>query len=125
MKIKKEDLPVKMEAPGTVMRSQEGFGGMTAAFNQFPKGTDLTPLLNGLTNNSCHCPHWGYLLEGAMLLIYDNGNEELVQAGDMFYAPSGHTVIAKEDVKLVDFSPTKELNEVMEHVGRKMAEMAG
>jgi len=42
------------------MRNLPGYGGMTIAFNEVPAGTDLTPLLEGLDNNSRHRPHWGY-----------------------------------------------------------------
>lgn len=47
-----------MEAPGTMMRGLTGYGGMTVAFNEKPAGTDMAPLLQGLKNNSCQCPHW-------------------------------------------------------------------
>ncbi len=63
MKIKKEEIPVTMEAPGTIMRGLPGYGGMTVAYNEIPAGTDFSPLLQGLKNNSCHCPHWGYVVE--------------------------------------------------------------
>ncbi|MCW3117006.1 MAG: hypothetical protein JWM28_1088 [Chitinophagaceae bacterium] len=124
MKINKEDIPVTMQSPGTIMRTQPNYGGMTAAFNQLPKGIDLTPLLQGLEHNSCHCPHWGYILEGAMLIKYDDGKEEILKTGDMFYLPPGHTAIVQENLKLIDFSPSKEYNEVMTHIGKKMAEFA-
>lgn len=123
MKINKEDIPVTMEAPGTVMRALPGFGGMTVAYHTLPKGTDFTPLLKGLQNDSCHCPHWGYIVEGSMRVIYDDGKEEVLEAGDVFYLPPGHTAIVEADLSLMDFSPTKELDEVMENVGRVMAEM--
>jgi len=122
MKTKKENIPVTMEAPGTVMRAQSGFGGMTVGFNELPTGTDFTPLLQGLGNNSCHCPHWGYILEGSIKLIYDDGTEEVTSAGDVFYWQAGHTAIVEEDVKLVDFSPEKEFGELMDHISKKMAE---
>lgn len=122
MKINKNDIPVLMQAPGTVMRTQNNFGGMTIAFNELPKGTDFTPLLKGLENDSCHCPHWGYLLSGSLLVKYDDGTEELIREGDMYYFPSGHTAIVQENLKLIEFSPSKEFAEVMEHVGKKMAE---
>jgi ribosomal protein L16 Arg81 hydroxylase len=57
-----------------------------------------------------------------MLVKYDNGKEEVLQAGDIFYLPPGHTGIVQENLKLIDFSLTKEFNEVMEHIGKKMAE---
>ena len=125
MKINKKSIPTTMQSPDTTMRAQPDFGGMTVCFNELPKGTDFTPLLQGLDNNSCHCPHWGYILEGAMLVIYDDGKEELLEKGDVFYLPSGHTAIVQEDVKLIDFNPTKEFNEVITHVGIKMAELGG
>ncbi len=122
MKIKKEDIPIIMEAPGTKMRRMSGFGDMDAVFHELPKGTDFTPLLKGLANDSCHCPHWGYILEGAFKFIYDDGSEEVFETGDMFYAPSGHTAIVEKDTKFVEFSPTKEHNEVLCHVEKVMAQ---
>ena len=121
MKIKKEKIPVTMEAPGTTMRGLPGFGGMTVAFNEIPSGTDFSPLLQGLKNNSCHCPHWGYVVEGELLVKYDNGTEETLVAGDVFYLPPGHTALFGKDLKFLDFSPAKELNEVMSHIAKKMA----
>lgn len=123
MKINKKDIPVTMEAPGTVMRALPNYGGMTVCFNELPKGTDFTPLLQGLSNDSCHCPHWGYVIEGRIKAVYDDGQEEIVGPGEVFYWPAGHTAIVVEDVKMIDFSPSKEFNEVIAHVGKKMAEM--
>jgi hypothetical protein len=124
MKIQKEDIPVTMQAPGTTMRGLPGYGGMTVAFNEIPAGTDFTPLLEGLKNNSCHCPHWGYVVEGVIRVKYDNGTEETLRAGDVFYLPPGHTAIVEEDLKFLDFSPEKELKEVMDHINNKMAAMS-
>jgi hypothetical protein len=123
MKINKEDIPVSMQNEGTIMRNLSGYGGMTVAYNELPAGTDFTPLLKGLENDSCHCPHWGYVMEGAIRIVYDNGSEDLLKAGDVFYLPAGHTAIVEEDIKFMDFSPTKELDEVLGHVGKMMAEM--
>jgi hypothetical protein len=123
MKLKKENIPVVMEAPGMVMRSLAGLGEMTVVYHELPKGTDFTPLLKGLNNDSCHCPHWGYIFEGTFRFIYDDGKEELFEAGDIFYAHPGHTALVDKDLKFIDFSPTKELGEVMANVGRVMSEM--
>ena len=124
MKIRKEDLPVIMQGPDSVMRSQQGFGGMTVAFNEFPAGTDIAPLLKGLKNDSCQCPHWGYMVAGEILMKYDDGTEETLSAGDVFYMQPGHTALVKKDMKIIDFSPTEELNEVMAHIAKKMAEVS-
>ncbi|MCY1720282.1 hypothetical protein OU798_08000 [Prolixibacteraceae bacterium Z1-6] len=123
MKIKKEDITVVKETPGMILRKQEGFGGHTIAYHELPKGTDFTPLLKGLTNDLCHCPHWGYLFEGSMQIIYHDGSEEVISAGEAFYLPGGHTLIVKEDIKLMDFSPTTELNEVFANVEKRMTEL--
>ncbi len=96
---------------------------MTVAFNEIPAGTDFTPLLQGLANDSCHCPHWGYIVEGALRVVYDDGKEEVLNTGDVYYLPPGHTAIVEENLKMIEFSATKEFGEVMGHIGKKMAEM--
>lgn len=123
MKINKNDIPVTMQAPGTTMRTISGFGGMDLNFHELPKGTDFTPLLKGLANDSCHCPHYGYILDGKLKIIYDDGTEELLEPGDLFYLPAGHTAIVEMDLKMIDFSPTKEHGEVLSHVGEMMSKM--
>jgi len=124
MKTNKEEIPVINQTENSIMRSLPGLGGMTVAYSEVPAGTDYTPLLQGLENDSCHCPHWGYIFEGSVLIKYNDGTEENITAGDVFYLPAGHTGIAKEDSKIVEFSPEKEYNEVMEHVGKKMEELS-
>lgn len=123
MKLKKEDIPVVMEAPNMIMRSLAGLGDMTVVYHELPKGTDFTPLLKGLKNNSCHCAHWGYVFSGIFRFIYDDGTEESFEDGEVFYAHPGHTAIVDKDVKFIDFSPTKDLDEVMTNVGIVMSEM--
>ena len=94
---------------------------MAIAYNELPKGTDFRPLLNGLNNDSCHCPHWGYIVEGAIRIFYDDKTEEVSRAGDVYYWPAGHTGIVEEDVKFLEFSPQVEFKEVMDHIGKKMS----
>jgi len=120
MKINKNDLPIVLEGSGKKMRSLQGFGNMTITYNEIPAGTDFTPLLKGLKNNNCHCSHYGTVLEGVMKICYDNGKEEDIVGGDMFYIPSGHTVSVQEDLKIIIFSTTKEHHEVLTHVGKMM-----
>lgn len=121
--MKKEDIPVTMQGPGTTMRGLSGYGGMTVAFNEIPAGTDFSPLLQGLKNDSCQCPHWGYIVEGEMMVNYTDGSAETLSTGDVFYLPPGHTARVEKDLKFLDFSPEKELKEVMDHIARKMAAM--
>jgi hypothetical protein len=96
-------------------------GGMTIAINEMPAGTDLSPLLDGLKNNSCQVPHWGYILKGSLRLKYDDGKEVVLKAGDVFYMAPGHTASVVEDLKLIDFSPEKEMEELINHIEKKIA----
>lgn len=104
-----------------VVNHIEGWGGMTVAINELPSGADLGPLLEGLKNNSCQAPHWGYIIEGALRLKYDNGKEEVLKAGDVFYMPPGHTAVVEKNLKLIDFSPQEEFKEVVDHIEKKIA----
>ena len=120
MHFKLENLPVIVEAPGTKMQIQHGLGNMAVAYNEFPPMPQSPNLLEGLPNDSCPCPHWGYMLKGSMHISYDDGKEELVQAGEVFYFPAGHTGWSDEEVAWIEFSPEKEMNMVMDHIGKKM-----
>lgn len=104
-----------------VINHLDGWGGMTVAVNELPAGTDFTPLLKGLKNNSCQVPHWGYILKGALRLKYDDGTEVLLKAGDAFYMAPGHKASVEEDLRLIDFSPEKEMNKLIKHVEQKVA----
>ena len=98
-----------------------GWGGMTIAINEMPAGTDLSPLLEGLKNNSCQVPPWGYIIKGSMRLKYDDGKEVVLNAGDVFYMPPGHKGSVVEDLKLLDFSPEKEMKALISHIEKKIA----
>ncbi len=126
MRIAKEDIPVKVEAPGAVARQQtdfgsaEGYGQIGGEYFSLAAGTDLAPLLQGLANDACHCPHWGYLIEGRVTVSYSDGSEETVSGGDLFYWPPGHSVRVSEDAEIVLFSPQHEHTDVMDHINAKL-----
>ena len=119
MKTNIEELPIAAEALGEMIRGTD-FGGMTSAYMQYPTGLDLAPLLEGLERVHCQCPHWGYVLEGAIQVNYEDGTEEVVNAGEMYYWPSGHTVVVKEAVRMVEFSPHDQMSAVLAHVVGKL-----
>jgi hypothetical protein len=85
---------------------------------ELPAGTDLTPMFKGLPDDACPCPHWGYVIKGAVHVKYTDGTQEVAAAGDVFYWPAGHTGSVDEDTIFVDFSPAKELKQVLEHIAR-------
>lgn len=111
----KESLPVTLEGGG-VSVGLIGWGETAISFMQMPAGMDLTPALAGMPGDLCQCPHWGYVLEGAVHVRYTSGDEETVEAGDVYYWPAGHTVWFDENTKFVEFSPEKEMREVLAHI---------
>jgi hypothetical protein len=55
------------------------------------------------------------------LIKYDDGTEVVLKAGDVFYMSPGHKASVVEDVKLLDFSPVKEMKELISHIEKKVA----
>ena len=130
MKQAKGDVPVRVDTPGAVARQQTGFGDASAygelsgEYFTFGAGTDITPLLAGLEDDLCQCPHWGYVLEGTLTASYSDGREEVTETGELFYWPPGHTIRAIDDAEIVMFSPQDEHTEVIEHIRAKIGEDA-
>jgi hypothetical protein len=111
----KEALPVALENGGICARAAAE-GGMTLQYMQFPGGTDMTLPLRGLPGDMCPVPHWGYVLQGAVRTRYADGHEETTSAGEVYYWPSGHTVLFDVDTKFVEFSPAEEMGRVVAHL---------
>lgn len=118
---KEQHISIEQFPKNMVINHLNGWGGMTIAINELPAGTDFAPLLEGLKNNSCQVPHWGYIVKGSLKLTYDDGKEVVLKVGDVFYMSPGHKASVVEDLKLIDFSPEKEMKELINHVEKKIA----
>jgi len=122
MKISKDNIEVKMEIPGAVIRQQTDFGDATGLgkisgeYFSLSAGVDTTPLFMGLEGNLCQSPHWGYILSGELIVTNADGREEVVNAKDLFYWPSGHNVKVIEDAEIVMFSPQEAHTHVINHM---------
>lgn len=122
MKIAKNDIDVKMKVPGVVIRQKTDFGDATGLgkisceYFSLSKGVDTTPLFIGLEGDLCQCPHWGYVLKGQLVTTDADGNEEIVNAKDLYYWPSGHNVRVTENAEIIMFSPQKEHTHVINHM---------
>jgi hypothetical protein len=110
----RSDVPILLENDQVEVRTLEA-GGMTMGFFRLAKGTDMGPALVGMEGDSCPCPHWGYMIEGALTMRTPDG-ERTYTAGQAFYWPPGHVPVAIEDCSYVDFSPTEELRAVTDHI---------
>lgn len=82
--------------------------GYTINFVTISEAMDLAPMLASLPGGHCSCPHWGYMLAGRMVVSY-GGLDEVIEAGDAFYMPPGHTPKADAGAAFVQFSPADEL----------------
>jgi hypothetical protein len=124
----KTDVPVAVDTPDAVARQQMDFGDaseygpLSGEYFTFSAGTDITPLLAGLEDDLCQCPHWGYVLTGTLTVEYGDGSNERTDAGDLFYWPPGHTVRADAAAEIVMFSPQHEHAHVLEHINERVAE---
>lgn len=127
MRIAKRDIPVRIDVPGAVARQKTDFGDATGygmisgEYFSLGAGTDISPLLQGLEGDLCQSPHWGYLLQGELIITYADGTHEKTHSGDLFYWPPGHTVKVGEDAEVILFSPQHEHSEVIDHMINKMA----
>lgn len=113
------ELPVRLEAGGVCIQAHD-WGDMNVARIRFPKGADATPLLEGMPDNLCPCPHWGTVVKGSINVRYADGHTERVKAGDVYYWPPGHTVWVDEDYEAIEFSPSGPMGELIEHLKSKM-----
>ncbi|MCK0125367.1 cupin domain-containing protein [Gelidibacter sp. F2691] len=125
MKIAKDDIQVKMQIPGAILRQQTDFGDATGLGKISPEyfslsaGVDTAPLFIGLKGNMCQCPHWGFLTSGSITTTDVGGKEETVYANELFYWPPGHNVKVNEDAEIVMFSPHHEHTQVINHMIEK------
>lgn len=87
------DTAPNVDDPGPVgVRSGE-LASYTVDFMTVRQGHDMAPLLVGLPDDRCPCPHWGYVLKGRITVRHSTGDTEVVQAGDAFYLEPGHTYV--------------------------------
>lgn len=119
MKMKCEALPDALNAGGVRVQGAD-WGELNISHIHFPKGADATPLLEGMPQNLCQCPHWGMVLKGSINVRYADGATETVRAGEVYYWPPGHTVWVDEDYSSIEFSPKDEMRAVVEHLKAKM-----
>jgi hypothetical protein len=122
----KDDVEVKMQIPGAVLRQQLDFGDATGLgkisgeYFSLSAGVDTTPLFQGLQGNVCHCPHWGFVLQGQITTTDEHGKQETVKTNDLFYWPPGHNVKVDADAEIVMFSPQHEHSHVINHMIAKV-----
>jgi hypothetical protein len=105
---------------GAVEDRSEQLNGYTVNFVSFRQDVDATPLLKGLPDDQCQCPHWGFVIKGRLTYRFGD-REEVYEAGDAFYNPPGHVPISHEPgSEIVQFSPAEELRATEAAMARNM-----
>lgn len=121
MRASRDELPVLVEAGDASIRGAD-WEGMRVVLVSVPAGSDFGPLLKGLPNDRCPCPHWGYVLKGR-LRVDTGGVEEVMTAGDAFYMAAGHTAVAEEDTEFLEVAPSDLHQQAVDGVLRNLAAM--
>ena len=108
---------------GAVVDRSEELDGYTVNFMSFREDIDATPLMKGLPDDRCQCPHWGYVISGELTFRYGD-REEIFGTGDAFYTPPGHVPVKHEPgTEVVLFSPAEEMRETDAVVMKNMQAM--
>lgn len=125
MHISQHDLPVKIDVPGAKARALPDVGvaegPLAAEWFSLAAGTDIAPLLTGLPDDACASPHVGYLITGAVVVTYTDGETERCAGGDLFHWRPGHSVRVEEDAEVILFSPSHAHTVVLDHMLGVMA----
>ncbi len=122
MRITKDQVEVRLDIPGAVIRQHMDFGDATdfstisCEYFTLAAGLDTTPIFKGLEEDLCLCPHWGFVLDGQLTTIDGAGKQETVCANDLFYWPPGHNVRVDADAEIVMFSPQREHSCVIDYM---------
>ena len=118
-KASKESAP-QVQDVGVMVGRYAQLGDYTVGFETFREDADSAPILVGLPDDRCQCPHWGYVVAGRVVFAYQN-HEEVYEAGNAYYAPPGHATRIAGGTEIVEFSPTAELAKTIEVMTRNLA----
>jgi hypothetical protein len=127
MRVTMDEVDVRMQIPGAVIRQRTDFGQasgletISTEYFSLSEGVDTTPLFQGLEGDLCQCPHWGFVLRGRLTTTDARGAQETVSANDLFYWPPGHNVRVDADAEIVMFSPQHQHSQVIDHMIRMVS----
>jgi hypothetical protein len=95
--------------------------GFIVAFESYAHNEDPAPLFIGLPDHACQARHWGVVLEGTLTFRYTDGSEDIIDAGEAFYARPGHLPLFRAGTRLIEFSPRDEFGKTMAVVSANVA----
>lgn len=113
MKTRFDEMPVLVEPVMGVSIRGAAEGGMVVTRMHFPAGVDLSEVLPG---RFCPVPHWGLVLEGRVVIRYDDGTDDVAEAGDAYYMRPGHAPSFDADTTMIEVSPEAEMLDILHRV---------
>ncbi len=114
-----KNLPGNTVAEGITFHEAD-WGDIHVSYETYQRPFDYTPMLQGLPDNLCQSPHWGYVLKGQILVTYHNGTQEKIAEGNAYYLPPGHTVFVESGTEFIEFSPVDVYSEMAWVILRNM-----
>lgn len=112
-----DQLEIGAQMDGYEARSVE-WGDTTVSFETMG-AADPAPLFKGLPDDRCQCAHYGYVLDGELVVRYAD-SEETITAGQAYYLPPGHVPLVRSSARTLEFSRTADLAETMAVVGKNL-----
>jgi hypothetical protein len=98
--------------------------GTTIGFETIADAADFTPLYRGLPEDLCQSHHWGYVIEGRMIMHRPEG-DIVAEAGEAYYVAPGHTgESGLPGTRVVEFSPTAEYEQTMAVLAKNLEAMS-
>ncbi|HXF71011.1 MAG TPA: cupin domain-containing protein [Actinomycetota bacterium] len=99
--------------------------GYTIGFESYSMDQDPAALFKGLPNDHCQCPHWGVVLRGRVHFRYEDGSQDVIEAGEAYYVRPGHLPVLSAGTEVIEFSPSADLARTMEAVMKNLEAMGG
>ena len=116
--------PLRLVAPGYPGSAWQKWIGRIEIRDRVHDGRLMEEYrIDGLPDDRCQCPHWGYVMKGKVTYKFAD-RDETYAAGDAYYVPAGHTPSLHAGTELIEFSPTEELQQTLDVVTKNM-EAAG
>jgi hypothetical protein len=69
---------------------------------------------SGYAQSWCDLAHWGLVLDGSLVLHWEDGDLELLGPGDAFHCPAGpagHRIEVADGATIVDYTPVSQLDD--------------
>jgi hypothetical protein len=109
----------KVDDFGVAIDRNDELDGYAFSFVTINEDHSLAPMLSGLPEGRCWCPHWGYIFKGQITVNYAD-REEVFEAGDAFFMTPGHVPAATKGSELLQISPAQAMNETIAAIQASM-----